>query len=520
MKNEIGRKITSLTLMTIMLAGGMTIAFPGFTPDAYAVNANLIVSAENTGYVAGAQVVEILVIDDDLGDGALPVVTVNGDAVLMTDADDGNYYAYIADTSEATALAGIIAFGDDCDPVNGSQESYCGATTRADSPVRSPIGATPVGGLDWPIIQTYEFPTKIEIQYNKAGGTQITTLDFDNDSPGLTLDRSIYPSGATVHVTIDDHRLNIDPTSDDAWTWNIDTGEVYRNLQIDADNVFVGTPVDAASVCADCTLAVTYNRSSGDPVIEIASTDGIALPSLVNATDTAVDESAYVWFTAEEDGGPNTGVFTATDLDDDSIVKIAGNAPRDSAAIITYDGTDSGIIVKHSEATIDIQSPDDIWTSGLAIPIAIVDGDVNKNSQGSDDVVLTDPHSIIPTLVTGDPFTLGETSSNLVTWLGWGADVTPAITLLDRGAPAAAGPLVSTYGDDDEDNPFVLKGFTAVDGTYADSDDNAGNNAAVQENSATVETFSERAILSFTKIVNAENDPDTAGVDDSNTDLD
>ena len=67
MKNEIGRKITSLTLMTIMLAGGMTIAFPGFTPDAYAVNANLIVSAENTGYVAGAQVVEILVIDDDLG---------------------------------------------------------------------------------------------------------------------------------------------------------------------------------------------------------------------------------------------------------------------------------------------------------------------------------------------------------------------------------------------------------------------------------------------------------------------
>ena len=526
MKNEIGRKITSLTLMTIMLAGGMTIAFPGFTPDAYAVNANLIVSAENTGYVAGAQVVEILVIDDDLGDDALPVVTVNGDAVLMTVAADGNYYAYIADTSEAAAVTpATINFGDDCDPENGSQESYCGAATDASSPVRSPISADPVGTLVWPIIQTYEFPTKIEIQYNKAGGTQITTLDFDNDSPGLTLDRSIYPSGATVHVTIDDHRLNIDPTSDDAWTWNIDTGEVYRNLQIDADNAFVGTPVDAASVCADCTLAVTYNRSSGDPVIEIASTDGIALPSLVNATDTAVDESAYVWFTAEEDGGPNTGVFTATDLDDDSIVKIAGNAPRDSAAIITYDGTDSGIIVKHSEATIDIQSPDDIWTSGLAIPIAIVDGDVNKNSQGSDDVVLTDPHSIIPTLVTGDPFTLGETSSNLVTWLGWGADVASANTLLNRDAPREAGPLTSTYGNDDEDNtfnnPFVLKGFTADDdGTYADSDVVTGNNAAVQENSATVETFSERAILSFTKIVNAENDPDTTDVDDSNTDLD
>ena len=524
MKNEIGRKITSLTLMTIMLAGGMTIAFPGFTPDAYAVNANLIVSAENTGYVAGAQVVEILVIDDDLGDGALPVVTVNGDAVLMTVAADGNYYAYIADTSEVAAVDGadpvIIEFGTGpANLPNGSPASYTTETGDTNDAVRSPISAADAN-LAWPIIQTYAFPSTIEIQYNKAGGTQITTLDFDDNAGGLSLDRSIYPSGATMHVTIDDHRLNIDPTSDDVWTWNIDTGEVYRNLQIDTNNAFVGTPVDAASVCADCTLAVTYNRSSGDPVIEIASTDGIALPSLVNATDTAVDESAYVWFTAEEDGGPNTGVFTATDLDDDSIVKIAGDAPRDAAAIITYDGTDSGILVKHSEATIDIQSPDDVWTSGLAIPIAIVDGDVNKNSQGSDDVVLTDPNSIIPTLVTGDPFTLGETSSNLVTWLGWGADVNSATALLDRDAPADAGPLASTYGNDDEDNPFVLKGFTAgEDGTYADSDDNADNNAAVQKNSATVETFSERAILSFTEIVSAVDDDATADVNESNTDL-
>ena len=99
MKNEIGRKITSLTLMTIMLAGGMTIAFPGFTPDAYAANANLIVSAENTGGdVDGAQVIEIVVIDEDIS--ASPDITVNGDAVLMTLATDGNWYAYIADTSQ------------------------------------------------------------------------------------------------------------------------------------------------------------------------------------------------------------------------------------------------------------------------------------------------------------------------------------------------------------------------------------------------------------------------------------
>ena len=33
MKNEIIRIITSLTLMTIMFAGGMTLAIPGFLPD-------------------------------------------------------------------------------------------------------------------------------------------------------------------------------------------------------------------------------------------------------------------------------------------------------------------------------------------------------------------------------------------------------------------------------------------------------------------------------------------------------
>ena len=235
MKNEIGRKITSLTLMTIMLAGGMTIAFPGFTPDAYAVNANLLVSAENTGgYVAGAQVVEILVIDDDLDAAAFPDITVNGDAVAMTRTNDGNWYAYIADASAVTATQGVdtpgISFGTvlaDADIPEGtnSEAVYAGPTQNV---VKSAKTVTPSG--NWPFIQTYAFPSTIEIQYNKAGGTQISTLQFDDNAPGLSLDRSVYPAGAQVHVTIEDHRLNIDPTSDDVWTWNVAGGHMYYML--------------------------------------------------------------------------------------------------------------------------------------------------------------------------------------------------------------------------------------------------------------------------------------------------
>ena len=66
----------------------------------------MFVSAEDTGsYVDGAQIVEILVIDDDLTHpAASPDITVNGDAIAMTSTSDGNWYAYIADTDAVLAV--------------------------------------------------------------------------------------------------------------------------------------------------------------------------------------------------------------------------------------------------------------------------------------------------------------------------------------------------------------------------------------------------------------------------------
>ena len=449
MNNEIGRKITSLTLMTIMLAGGMTIAFPGFTPDAYAVNANLIVSAENTGGdVDGAQVIEIVVIDEDIS--AAPDITVNGDAVLMTEANDGNWYAYIADTSQVEAVNAVpgISFGTVVDPTPTGTDS--GAVYYADTQNAVKAEKSLTNGGNWPLIQTYAFPGTIEIQYNKAGGTQISTLTFDDaDSPGLSLDRSIYPAGAQVHVTIEDNRLNIDPTSDDIWAWN--TADQTMYYMVDAANsardlTDTGTEAItdwiATDACGDCVLLIEPNRQTDtlieDAVLVLESLGDLPIPDTVeaeleveavvdNSETTDVDETvdfkaatpAEMWFIVAEDGGPNTAIFTATDLDDNSILRTADDAQRGSAATIDYDDTITGIQVQFSEATIDIQSPDDVWTSGQAIPIVLVDGDVNKNSLSGDDLSLTDVNSIIPTLVTGDPFTLGEVSSNLVTWVGW-----------------------------------------------------------------------------------------------------
>ena len=530
MKNEIGRKITSLTLMTIMLAGGMTIAFPGFTPDAYAANANLLVSAENTGgNVDGAQVVEIVVIDDDLDAAAFPDVTVNGDAVAMVRTSDGNWYAYIADTGAVGEVDHVetdnpsgIEFGTDCTiPDSGATKSYC---TIDGQNVPGAAKTVPTGGPDnWPFIQTYAFPSTIEIQYNKAGGTQIATLNFGDSADGISLDRSNYPAGATVHVTITDHRLNIDPTSDDVWTWNILNDDKYYGEDVVTVDQDTGRSVAILGeltnqVCSGCSLQVDYNRLSSedsDPVIAINAITELDLPDatpfiLGNDTDTDrendEDVAATAWFTVAEDGGPNTGIFTATNLSDESILTVVDGAQRNAAASITYDGTETSIDVKYSLATIEIQSPDDVWTSGLAIPIVVVDGDVNKNSLADDDLAVSDPNSIIPTLVTGDPFTLGEVSSNLVTWVGWNVVDTNANGEFDRLLQTASGADIGaalnyTVGGS---NPFTLKGFaTTVDPgppsttTYADDAQDVLPNAVVVQQSAEVELFSDRAMLAF-----------------------
>src|SRR3989337_1761754 len=129
MNNEIGRKITSLTLMTIMIAGSLTFAIPGVMPEAHAqANANLFVSVEDSfkpDRFGGAMVVEVVVNDPDLKDTdeaeSEPDVTVNGKRLRMVQATDGNWYAYVADLTMAknadiisTAAATSLDFGKGC----------------------------------------------------------------------------------------------------------------------------------------------------------------------------------------------------------------------------------------------------------------------------------------------------------------------------------------------------------------------------------------------------------------------
>ena len=242
MNNEIGRKITSLTLMTIMVAGGLTFAVPGVMPAAHAANANLFVSAENSqfdNYMSGPQVIEIVVIDSDINDTdeqkGEPDVTVNGQDIRMVQAVDGNWYGYFADLTragfaDATSTIGTVGldFGTICtggdiataatfigggidlsdtdgvalsatacdgtgaDGADGA--GVLGADPRLQNVLREakalnldgavdPVGFNPPGTepTAWPFIQLYDLSIggNVVIQYNKGGGAQTTTLTFD-----------------------------------------------------------------------------------------------------------------------------------------------------------------------------------------------------------------------------------------------------------------------------------------------------------------------------------------------------
>lgn len=490
MNNEIGRKITSLTLMTIMLAGGLTFAVPGMEP-AFAANANLFVSAENSqfnNYMAGPMVIEVVVIDSDISDTnegeGEPDVTVQGKDLRMAQATDGNWYGYFADSDAALAAdttqidgsAQGLDFGVSCSNASTSgdvtfsdtvgvfmSQSAGGAYGDFDSICTNALGSSPAGGSEmnvvrenktintndlggdingqigwanntWPVIQVYDLnPTgSVVVNYNKGGGTQSTTLTFDtvDQFANLESDRTVFPAGANVHLTMTDVQLNIDPTDEDSWTWATANGTVvYQAFNENGARESDGTAkaVDLLDDLANPDFMFEDNgillvdidaQGTGNEVLRIIDNDDSVTngTSLVLASNVSTGNDTYtgsflpgsqpVTFT---ELSSNSGLFANYDESDTSNLAVASNATRGVSASVDYNETPKTVLVGFGFGNIDIQPVDDEWNSGEEIPIVLVDTDANLNSRVDEDLDLFEPSvPLIPSLATGDPFTLGE----------------------------------------------------------------------------------------------------------------
>ena len=362
MENEIVRKVTSLTLMSIMVAGGLTFAVPGVVPAAYADTPNLSVSAENDmfeNYFAGAQVVEVVINDAQFRDSEndfTPSVSVDDNDLVMTQASDGSWYGYFADYAMATYAdstsesCGVgLDFGDsyDAESMVFMHDECMNVLKESDLP------------NDDVFIQLFEFVmgSDIDVEYDNGQDDQVITLTFDTveDYAGLALDRDVHPAGAQVHITITDTWLDIDPTADDSWTFSTDGGTLYYSLPLSEDSNIGELASHAGSglegddlselMCDDnCVLLLDTNSQGKSDVVTLQNNIDTAQVSFINDGQNPRDWS--IGFDDEIDAvtlvplnsvpitviESDAGVFTTTDDDDNSSVIIADAAERGTSA--------------------------------------------------------------------------------------------------------------------------------------------------------------------------------------------
>jgi hypothetical protein len=406
-----------------------TVFFSFSISDAYAANANLFISSENSqfdNYMSGSQVIEVIIIDSDIDDTnepqGEPDVTVNGKILRMAQSVDGNWYGYFADrymaitadrttTVDGTGLdfgyfcasddqlvgsqsSSIVDFSDtvgftinsnsfgvDSDSFNGTiiPFSSCGQITgtqtsppnstnnviRESKDVNISSGAADDGQIGispnvWPVVQLYALnPTgNVVVQYNKGGGAQTTTLTFDevDQFAEIQLNKSFYERGENVMITITDPWLNIDPTSQDSWTFGVNSTNYYvfddnGNQAGDSNNGVVDISLVLVDLMCKNNCALNVNPDIGDSGFVFTLQDN-AKSVLINVdgdSDLEIDpQNPFDWATA---GGyldgtipititeitPKSGVFASFDDFNKSNVVITDNATNGSSASISYD---------------------------------------------------------------------------------------------------------------------------------------------------------------------------------------
>ena len=454
MKNELGRKITSLTIMTIMVAGGLTLAAPGVMPEAEAQTNHLYVSAvnaESNNTFGGPQVIEIIVSDpartslelsaSTTGSaiGGVPDVEVNGDNVAMVQAQDGNWYAYIGDdtnisdadslgsnynldfgiqctsSSDAVTATGIDEGGledissvwvssDACSAGSNDVTTY--DLVRAAPSIFNSPGATAYQGgnqieaaeaVTWPFIQTYVLDKydDFDVCYLNGSATECVSLTYDSTEnyAYVAADRDVYPPGAQVELDIFDPMLNLDPTAVDIWTFDFS-----------ANTPSYGEFTDGSATATDATdlSAANLTTLGFDDNGVFKMTENSVLDVQNNGDFTAQDTATDISFI---ESSWNTSHFINIDDDDKTNLIITSSASRGTVGTIDYNDSAQSILVGYSTGSLvlDTDAVGEEWTSGEELPVTFYDQDLNLNNSSDEDLQVNGDYEAVPTITMGSP---------------------------------------------------------------------------------------------------------------------
>ena len=358
--------------MTIMFAGGMTIAIPGETPVAVAQTGMLSVSATAApgNSFGGSQIIQIVVDDpsrSETGDNiSSPDVTIDDTSVDLTQADTGKWYGHVA---------AVINDPDDPDTLTPPT----GATVAVTSPPMVD-DTTPIS-----TIQRILFDDDSDIDV--VLGDEVITLHYEQDLDDLvtiSTDRIGVPIGSQVHVTVSDFRLNLDPTGEDVWTVYADGSmAAYGNEGADAIND------DDNWVGFFGGLGGKFTVDAGENVVDIAN---------VTNTDTNTDVE-YVILT---ETGTNTGVFESQNDDDSSNIKVTGIENDDFT--IAYADSDVQVFIEDFDSTLELIA-DGTWNSGETATVRLSDENLDTNTLTDQNMEIDDE---LPVLILGEPITLRD----------------------------------------------------------------------------------------------------------------
>ena len=396
MQDTARRKAASLALMTIMLAGGMTIAMPGEPPQAAAQTGTLSVSA--TGAFGGPQILEI-VVDDPSRDGLdpgtpLPDVRIDGSKVVMAQSVTGKWYAYVASdelTSEVGVMLGLFIYiaADEAAPTgygdSGAESFFVGAGQFLSAKALGGNNGGQIGVLDndWPVIQVYEFKddSPVDITHNAETVTLRYKADL-SDLASIRVDRVDVPAGGQVHVAISDVQLNLNPTKDDVWYMWANGTTTYGDFNPEAtdwQDIFRG---DTGRLAIDNLDPITIGYVAGD--------------------------GAMVEF---EETGPSTGVFVSYDTNEESRITVNGDARAGSTFTVDYAGNDAQVIVDDFDFALELvrDGIGSTWDSGEDLTVRLSAEGLNLNTLKDDDMTIADDD--LPVLILGEPITLATVGS-------------------------------------------------------------------------------------------------------------
>ncbi|HXV38805.1 MAG TPA: hypothetical protein VD699_04470 [Nitrosopumilaceae archaeon] len=481
MKNEITRKLTSLTLLTILLASGVTFAVPGSMPAAEAAhNANLFVSAESSIFkntFGGPMVVEIVIndpalTDTDEGKGE-PDVTINGKDVRMAQATDGLWYAYVADRTQAQNADSLVGATGGLGTDFGT---FCPNTTSLDA-----------GAVSTSASFTDTVGIAVSGDVGGAGGSQ-GTAPITTACGAVAADIAGSPN---VNVVREEKSLNTNPATGNgagqldltvaAWpfiqlydfnptgsveikynkgggtqttTLTFDTMDTYAKLSLDRSTYTTGSEVHVTLVDGQLNI---------DPTDEDSWTFGTAAPfqtryQLFNENGATEGDVA---------GGSNdiSASLTALMFEDNGIVKLNGNVQGGPSIVDLDANNDQGA------SFVDIASPGGLAesTTLLAIgtqPMTFVETGANtgtytnydENDDSNLDVIATaargtsasiDYNKKATSIVVG--FGFGTLSIAAPTNGVWNSGEEIAVTLVDSDANK------NSRADEDLDvfNPLV-----------------------------------------------------------------